>query len=63
MLPGLAHRGTIQHRVPPMQNLTLGLAFLDNDLLVAGGFGGVIIYEISNLSRLYHLRGPGECEP
>ncbi|KDR83006.1 hypothetical protein GALMADRAFT_151999 [Galerina marginata CBS 339.88] len=56
LLPQLNHCGKIPYAIQAQANVTLGLAFIGPDSLVAGGFGEVCIYKISDMTLAYHLR-------
>ncbi|KDR66864.1 hypothetical protein GALMADRAFT_216748 [Galerina marginata CBS 339.88] len=59
-LPDLTYYGFIQQAVDLQNNLTLGLAFIDDEFIVCGGKGAIFMYRLSNLELLTpHRHIPG----
>jgi len=48
-LPTLSQIGTIPEKLKPSQNFLVGLEFLDDKHVVAGGHGNVRLYNIDTL--------------
>ncbi|KDR68947.1 hypothetical protein GALMADRAFT_145964 [Galerina marginata CBS 339.88] len=62
-LPRLNHCGTIAQAIHQEANVTLGIAFLSNEHIVVGGFGGICIYQVSSMSQAYSLQNSTGNDP
>ncbi|KDR67469.1 hypothetical protein GALMADRAFT_147022 [Galerina marginata CBS 339.88] len=56
-LPDLTYHGSIRQAVDLHNNLTLGLAFIEDEFIVCGGKGAIFLYRVSSLALVNQLQG------